>query len=175
MSKAKARVRGGALRSRMLSLQRILHCWEMKYSRCGHVMPRFARAIHRLAFDLESPYELPANHTLEFSGLKGARPTCDYAGMGVARALLQSVSLPVQPFTNSDVSFHERVHWCAIPFLCARTQWNQTSSGECQRAGIHFTYYHVLGRRQLPLRCTVTLFEFGVLSLAANDLTSPMT
>ena len=95
-SKAKSSVRSGALCSRIFSMQLILHCWEMQYSACGHLMPRsFALAIHRLAFDLESPYELPANHTLEFSGLKGARPTCDYAGMGVTGTRLQSAYLLV--------------------------------------------------------------------------------
>jgi hypothetical protein len=49
----------------------------------------------RLQMDLESLYLLPSNHTLHFSGLKGSRAICDYAGINGTNEDRSSTALPL--------------------------------------------------------------------------------
>ncbi len=52
-------------------------------------------AYSRLQMDLEPLYLLPSNHTLHFSGLKGARATCDYEGRNGTSQPSVSTALPL--------------------------------------------------------------------------------
>ena len=50
---------------------------------------------NRLQMDLEPLYLLPSNHTLHFSGLKGSRAICDYAGINGTNEDRSSTALPL--------------------------------------------------------------------------------